>query len=156
MQKKINKNYFSLVVLLAFTVVLTLFISNLYLSRNKLVSEFYEYSNKITTEEFNSYMTENSDAIIYISDKYDLTNAKFEEKFRDKIDNLNIKNKMVYIEKSEIDKQFIDNLEKKYKNNIEISDYPIVLVIVDNKIIKSVNVNNETDVDNFINYEVFE
>ena len=47
-----KKNYYILVVLLVVTVGLTLLLSNLYVNKEKMVSNFYEYSNKITSEEF--------------------------------------------------------------------------------------------------------
>ena len=68
-----KKNYIILVVLLAVTAFLTLFLSNIYKNKEKLTSNFYEYANKITPESFDEFMTENEDVIIYIGDKYDLT-----------------------------------------------------------------------------------
>ena len=52
------------------------------------MSNFYEYSNKIKPQEFDEYMTENSDFMIYISDKYDLTYEEFENNFKDKIEKI--------------------------------------------------------------------
>ncbi len=156
MYKQINKNYIYLVILIVLTLFLTLLMSHIYLSKNKLVSEFYEYSNKITVNEFDSYITENSETLIYISDKFDLTNEKFEERFKNKIESLNIKGNVVYIDKNEINDEFINSLHDKYNINIDESKFPLVLIIVEGKITKNIYVNNDTDVDNFINYEVFQ
>ena len=41
------KNYILFAVLLVVTVFLTFFLSSLYKSRNNVVSDFYEYCNKI-------------------------------------------------------------------------------------------------------------
>ena len=42
-----KKNYYILVVILSVTVLLTLCLSYVYKNKEKLVSNFYEYSNKI-------------------------------------------------------------------------------------------------------------
>ena len=83
-----KKNYIILVVLLAVTAFLTLFLSNIYKNKEKLTSNFYEYANKITPESFDEFMTENEDVIIYIGDKYDLTLETVEKELSEKIDKI--------------------------------------------------------------------
>lgn len=156
MRKIPSKNYIILVVLLVVTVFLTLLLANIYTSKNKLTSSFYEYSNKISIDEFEQYLVENPDAIVYISDKYDLTHETFEEKFKEKIDNLNLKKNLVFINKEEIDRDFIKKLNNNYKINIDINTTPIILVTVDKKIVKSIYVDKNSNVDTFIDYEIFE
>ena len=151
-----KKNYYILVVLLAVTVLLTLSLSNIYINREKIVADFYEYSNKITPEEFDEFMIENSDVIIYISDKYDLTNETFEKEFENKIDELNLKHNLIYIDKKNIDKNFLNKLKKSYNINVNLEGTPIVIAIVDNKVIKNISINNDSNVETLIEYEVFE
>lgn len=151
-----KKNYYILVVLLVVTILLTLSLSYVYRNKEKLVSNFYEYSNKIKPQEFDEYMIENSDFIIYISDKYDLTYEEFENKFKEKLEKLNLKSNLIYIDKNDINKEFLNKLKKEYNINIEIKDTPIVIVVVDNKVIKNVSVDIDSDVDTLIEYEVFE
>lgn len=151
-----KKNYYILIVLLVVTILLTLMLSNLYLNREKLVSSFYEYSNKIAPKEFDQFMTENSDVIIYISDKYDLTNETFESKLEKKLDDLNLKHNFIFIDKNDINKKFINKLKKTYGINIDIDKTPIVIVIVDEQIAKNISVTSDSDVDTLIDFEVFE
>ena len=151
-----KKNYYILVVLLAVTILLTLSLSYVYRNKEKLVSNFYEYSSKIKPQEFDEYMTENSDFMIYISDKYDLTYEEFENNFKDKIEKLNLKNNLIYMDKNDINKEFLNKLKKEYNINIEIKDKPIVIVVIDNKVIKKVSVDIDSNVDALIEYEVFE
>ena len=120
------------------------------------MSDFYEYSNKITPEEFDEFMIENSDVIIYISDKYDLTNETFEKEFENKIDELNLKHNLIYIDKKNIDKNFLNKLKKSYNINVNLEETPIVIAIVDNKVIKNISINNDSNVETLIEYEVFE
>lgn len=147
------KNYIILLVLIIMTVFLTFLLSNIYTSKNKLVSDFYEYSNKITVEEFDEYIIENSEVIIYISDKYDLTYKDFEKNFQKKLDNLALKNKLVFIDKSEIDKKFINKLSNDYKINLDIQRTPIIIVITDNVAIEQKYIDNKTEISTLINYE---
>ena len=156
MNKKLKRNYIILIILLAVTVFLTFFFANIYKSKGNLVSGFYEYSNKITIEEFDEYMTENTDAIIYISDKYDLTHETFEENFKEKINELNLKNKIVFVDKNEINDKFISNLKINYGISIDLSKTPLVIVIVDKNVLQCVYIDNYSNVDDFIDYEAFE
>ena len=151
-----KKNYYILVVLLAVTILLTLSLSYVYRNKEKLVSNFYEYSNKIKPQEFDEYMTENSDFIIYITDNYDITYEEFENNFKDKIERLNLKNNLIYMDKNDINKEFLNKLKKEYNINIELKDKPIVIVVIDNKVIKKVSVDLDSNVDALIEYEVVE
>lgn len=150
-----KKNYYILVVLLVVTAILTLLLSNVYLNKEKMVSHFYEYSNKIKPEEFDEYMTENSDLIIYISDKYDLSHETFENKFKNKINHLNLKENLIYLDKNEIDKDFLNHLKKKYNINIETNRTPLIIIVIEKKVIKNIAITNESDVETIIEYEVF-
>lgn len=150
-----RKNYYILALLLIVTVIVTLALSNLYLNKEKEVSQFFEYSNKITRKEFDEFMSENSDVLIYVSDKYDLTNKKLESKIEDKLNDMNLKQKLIYIDKSEINKDFSKKLKKEYKIDIDLNKLPILIVIVDNSVMKNVSLSNSTDIDSLIEYEVF-
>ena len=156
MKKIFNKNYILLLILLVLTVFITLLLSNIYLSKNKLTSEFYQYSNKIGVNELEEYIIENSDTIIYISDKYDLTNEIFEKKFIQKINEKNLKSNLIYIDVNDIDKNSVVNLKKKYNINLDLSNFPVIIVLIDKTVVKNVHVDNYSNVDEIINYEVFE
>jgi hypothetical protein len=156
MKKIPQKNYYILAVLIFLTILLTLSLANVYINKDKYVSNFYKYSNKITYEEFDEYVSENFDLIIYISDKYDLSHERFENNFKDKLNDLNLKNKLVYIDKGELNKKFLKKLKNEYGINIDINKLPTIVVIVDSKVIKNVVVAPNSDVDTIIKYEVFE
>lgn len=156
MKKIPIKNYYILAVLLAVTILLTLLLSNIYLNKEQLVSEFYNYSNKITVDEFDECMMENPDLIIYISDKYDLTYETFEKKLQSKINNLNLKDKLIYIDKSEMNDKFLNKINKTYGISVDLKKVPVIVTIVDNKMIKSVNVKQDSDAETIIEYEAFE
>lgn len=150
-----KKNYIILVVLLAVTAFLPLFLSNIYKNKEKLTSSFYEYANKITPESFDEFLTENEDIIIYIGDKYDLSFEKVEKTLEQKINELNIRHSLIYIDKSYVDKKFIKKL-KGYNINMDIDKLPIVVVIIEKEVLKNVSINSNTDIDSLIDDEAFE
>lgn len=155
MKKMPNKNYVILMILLIITVFLVFMARNIYLSKNKVVSKFYEYSNKITRDEFDVYMVENTDAIIYIADKYDLTYEKFENEFKSIIDSQNLKDRVVYIDKSEINDSFVKHLKKEYKIEVDMQKLPVVIEVIDKTNIKTIYIDQTTSASEFINYEEF-
>lgn len=156
MKKIDNKNYVILVVLLAGTIFLTLLLSTLYNARDSFVSKIYQTSNKITVSEFDQFMIENSDSIIYISDKYDLSHGTIEEKLQKELNEFNLTEKFVFLDKSEIDNKFIKKLKDKYSININLDKYPILISVVDKENIKIMYIDNNKNINKFIDYEVFE
>ena len=156
MKKIPQKNYFILIILLLVTIIITLSLASVYKNKDKFVSNFYEYANKIDSSEFNEYVTENSDLIIYISDKYDLSKESFENKFKNKLDELNLKDKLVFIEKSSIDTKILNNIQEKYKLKIDIKKLPIIIVLIDRKVVKSVYIKTESNAETVIEYGAFE
>lgn len=156
MKKIDTKNYLFLLLLLVGTVFITLIAANIYSSKNKLTSQFYESSKKITANEFSEYVIENPDTIIYISDKYDLTNETFEEKFKLKLEQLNLVDKFVFLDKDEFNETFLLDLNKEYKMDIDLEKTPVILVIIDKMVANIVYVDKYSNSETIINYGVFE
>ena len=147
------RNYIIACILLVLTVVITLFLSNLYTNRLKPVSDFYNYSNKITAKEFDVFITENPDSIVYLDSKYDLDNDSFEAKLKNKIEHLNIKEKFVYIN---VNNKLINNINKKYKVKIDINKIPVAITFVDGNIYRYEYIANGSEPENVIDFGVFE
>ncbi len=154
MKKIPTKNYVILAVLILVTVLLTLFLASLYKNSEAISSNFYNYSNKITASEFKEYMLENDDAIIYLADKVVLTHESFENSLQEKIDSYGLKNKLVYIDKKEITDKFIKEFNDEYNTVIDKKQLPIIIFIVDNKIVNITYINSDTKVDSLIDFEV--
>ena len=153
MEKNIKKNYIILIILLLVTFSVTLIFSRIYLNRNKEYSLFYKESNKITSNEIEEVSIEEQDVIYYIADKYDLDNADFELKLKSKLEEKNLLNKLVYID---TEKSLIKKFKNIYKLNIKIDNCPIIVFIVDKKVVKTIYVNEDQDIDNYIDYGVYE
>ena len=153
MVQKSKNNYIVLSILLVSTFLLTILISKLYLNRTKEESLFYKESNKITAKEIEQISMENTDIIYYISNKNDLSNAKFEKKFKSKLESKNLLEKLIYVDTK---KSIIKRFKKEYKLNLKVENYPIIVFVVDNKVLKIIYVSENSDVDNFIDYGVYE
>ena len=151
-----KKNYIILVVLLAVTVLLTFVFSNFYKNKEKSESKFYQYANNISSDSFSQYVLESSDLIVYMADKYDLSYSKFEKKFIKKIDEYNMKNKLVYIDKEELDNKFIKELETNYGIKLNVKNLPIVLIISNNTVKDVIYVKSNSTIDKVIDFEAFE
>lgn len=151
-----KKNYIYLAVLLAATVGLTFLLSSIYNKEVNSVSYSYEKLNKITSDEFEEYMIENPDAIVYISDKNDLNKNKFEKKFVKKLENLNLLENTIYIEKDEINNKFKELLKTNYDYKLDEKKLPTIIVIDSGSVVQSVVVEKNSNVETIINYGVFE
>lgn len=151
-----KKNYIYLAVLLAATVGLTFLLSSIYSKEVNSVSYSYENLNKITSDEFEEYMMENPETIVYIYDKNDLSNNKFEKKFVKKLENLNLLENTIYIEKNEINNKFKELLKTNYDYKLDEKKLPTIIVIDSGSVVQSVVVDKKSNVDTIIDYGVFE
>jgi len=151
-----KKNYIYLIILILCTIFLTLFLSSLYRKETVQVSYAYENLNKITSTEFEEYLLENPDAIIYIGDKTNIKNNKIEKKIINKIIKLNLLEKAIYIEREDIVNSFEKILKEKYNYTYEEKNFPIMLLIVDGELSQKTLINKQTNINNVIDYGVFE
>lgn len=151
-----KKNYIYMAVLLVATVGLTFLLSSIYNKEVNFVSHSYEKLNKITSAEFEEYMIENPDTIVYVSDKNDLNKNKFEKKFVKKLENLNLLENTIYIEKDEINNKFKDLLKTNYDYRLDEKNLPTIIVIDSGSVVQSVVVEKTSNVDTIIDYGVFE
>lgn len=154
MRKVPLKNYIILVVVFILVFLLTIALANLYNNQGKKIeTNFFEFYNKIDMRDFNQYIIENPDAIIYISDRYDKSTSKFESKLKKYIQKNNLYDYVICIDKNNIDNS--DKI-KILDQKIDFSSYPIVIVVNDGKIvnISYVDINN-FDISRIIDYKVF-
>ena len=151
-----NKKMIYLIILVVATVIVTLLLADIYKKETIKTSYAYENFNKITANEFDEYMMEHTDTIIYIADKNNLKYNKFDKKFLSKIEKLNLLENTIYIEKDEITKSIVKKLKENYSFEYNEKELPIIIVVSDNEIVETVVVNTDSKVDTIINYEVYE
>lgn len=151
-----RKNYIYVLVLVICTVILTLIICNIYTNKKKDESEFYKGVNSITSDEFKDFVTEKSDLIIYIydknSDKYELV----EKRLLNLLSEKNLNDRFAYLDKSYLTDDFIDYLNKNYSIDLVYADKPIILVILENNVLNVISLEEDTDINNVVDFGVFE
>ena len=151
-----KKNYIYLLILVTCTIVLTLFLSSLYKNKVSETSYFYEKLNKITATEFEEYIIENPDTIIYIADKNNLKYNKFEKKLFNNFEKLGLLENVIYLEKKEITKTLKQIFKEKHSYEYNEKELPIIIVVVDGNLIQRSVVGENSQVDTIIDYGVFE
>lgn len=150
-----KKNYLYLVLLIFVTVILTLVFASLYKGKVSGTSYSYENLNKITALEFDEYMIENPDTIIYLADKTNLDYNKFDKKFIAKLKSLNLLENVIYIEKEEITVSLQTKISERYLYKYNENDLPAIIVVDDGKVIQISRINDYSSADTIIDYEVF-
>jgi len=151
-----KKNYIYLLILLVATVFVTLLLSNLYKKEVNGISYSYDKLNKIIATEFEEYIIEHPDTIIYIADKTNLDNNKFEKKFVNKLEKLGLIENAIYIEKKEINSDLEKKLKENYSYKYSEEKLPVIIVINDGKLIQTSVVDKSSIADTIIDYGVFE
>lgn len=151
-----NKKMIYLIILVVATVIVTLLLADIYKKETIKTSYAYENFNKITANEFDEYMMEHTDTIIYIADKNNLKYNKFDKKFLSKIEKLNLLENTIYIEKDEITKSIVKKLKENYSYEYKEKELPIIIVVSDNEVVQTSIVHTDSKVDTIINYEVYE
>ena len=155
MKKIPFKNYLFLVLIVAATVFITFVGANLYKESKRVESEFYKYANTISSKEFDAYVTEYPNSIIYIYDKYSHAYDGFEADLKSVIEENYLKNNVVYIDKRELNKRFIAELKEDYSTEIKYDNKPIIIIVSDKEIVSVINIDENSEADS-INLGVFE
>lgn len=133
------KNYIILVGTIIVTILLCLYITQWYkkaeessIKEGVLAQELPQ----VTIEEFQNYVTENPNTILYVSISTDEKIKRFEKKIYEFIIDENIRNHFIYIDASKLDiNTFAETL--KEKSNIKKATYtniPNIYIFKDGKI----------------------
>lgn len=136
MKKIPVKNYFILLIIVILVAILTIILTNIYNNQLRKTSIMYNYLSEIKKNDIDTYLTEKPNIILYISDKYDITNNKIEEKLQNEIIKYNAKDYIVFLNINTKNIKFIDKLNKKYNGKIE-KKLPVLVVIEDSQIQKT-------------------
>lgn len=126
-----SKNYLYLIAILLGTIFLLMYIYKWYdtYRESKLYTSIMNnYLTVINYNELSNYITENKNAIIYVSILGDERINKFENSFKNTIERNNLKNTMLYLD---ITNENIDNV----KNNLEIeTELPCIVVYTNGEV----------------------
>lgn len=112
-----KKNYIILSVIVIITIILTFICRNAYIEykkANEKNSVMANYLVVVNDEEFNNYVLENQNAIIYFSNSKDEEKNEFEEKLKKIISQLGIENQMVFLNNKNMNEKSFSKIKNKY------------------------------------------
>lgn len=136
MRKIPKKNYLIMFIIVVLVALITIILTNIYNNSYKTTSTMYNYLSEIKKNDLDTYLIEKPNIILYIADKYDLSNNYIEAKLQKEIIKYNAKDYFVYLNINENNIEFIDNLNKKYNGSIS-KQLPVLVVIEEGQIIKT-------------------
>lgn len=134
MRKIPKKNYIIVIIMFCAVIVLTLSGARFYNNSIKETSTLYNYIKSITKEELDQYLSENPSTVLYISDKYNLSNNAEEELLKSKIVEFNLYNNFIYMDKTQFDLEFVKKFNNTYKIKLDINKLPIIIIYSDSYI----------------------
>lgn len=153
MKKISHKNYLIFILIIIFTVLITLYLSYIYSDKTTELSKVYKNSNIITYKDFDVYISENSNTIIYIGDKTDLSYKEFDNELLNIIESKNLNDYFVYIDANS---KIINKINRDYQLLLSIKDIPYIIVLSDSKIAEYKKIEHNSNAKTIINYGVFE
>lgn len=153
------KNYIilGLVVLLTLGLVYYFYLWYITYEESKLNETIMDrYLEVINYNELNDYIIENRNAMIYTSVLEDNNIRKFEIKFKNIVVKNALKDKILYMDMTDIfkDKIKYTELRNSYQvNNYNITNVPCILVFKDAKLVDIYSIkDNDYNTDNVLNY----
>lgn len=140
-KKKPLKNYIIYFTLIIITILFTFLLSNKYENLKNLEKEnsvMKQFLTSLNEKEFENYIAENNNAIIYMASGTDETIKDFEEKFKEMLIDYDLQSQIIYIDLDNVDQSFLLNLQNNYfkesLGNISLYKYPNILILENGKI----------------------
>lgn len=145
-----KRNYIIFLVLVICTVALTLLFRYWYNTmqdlnrKDTIMSQFLVGVNQ---KEFENYVVENNNVIIYLASSKDESLNAFETRLKEFVIEYGLENQMIFIDLENIEDEFLINLKSKYfldnLKNIELENYTNIMIMENGKI-TAILYNKET------------
>lgn len=135
--KKIPKqNYFKLGSLVLITVLVVLVLFTIFNNKEENKIPLIRGTlPEITTDDIDNYISEHDEIIMYIGVANDKDCRELEEQLIDYINQNNLKEKIIYLNISDINQNdFINDFNNKYSIKLKLKKYPAVVLINQGKI----------------------
>lgn len=129
-----KKNYVIFILMLIVVVIITFLGVRVYNDNIKTASVLYKYLKIIKSDELDLYLNENPSTVIYISNRYDASKEQLEKKLKSKIIDLNLYENFIYLDKEELNVDFVNNFNKQNRTSITVDKMPILIIFNDNKV----------------------
>ena len=154
MKNKISKNYIILALVLIITAVIAIYFFKWYRTYqdsklNTMILD--EYMQVIRYNELEDYLTENKDAVIYVSKLKNQEIRTFEKKFKNIVLKNNLSNKILYLNVTDENNSNF-KVENITKNN-SIKELPLIVVYRDGNLYNIYNIKeNNYNLNLLINF----
>lgn len=147
-----KKNYAIMTIIVLGIIIVTILLAQIYNNSFRKTSIMYNYLSEIKKGDIDTYLTEKPNIILYITDKYDISNDNIEQKIKNKIIKYNIKDYFVFLDLNQQNLNYIEYLNEKYDGTLK-NKIPMIIIFEEGKI-KNVyyeleNINFEQIVEDF-------
>ena len=150
LRKISSKNYIILIIIFIITLGLVFGLRNWYLSYKDYqltIPILKGKINEVTDAELDSFLTENTDAIMYIEVSEEANSRAIAKDLYKVIKNRNLTERTVYLNLSSNSnrEKFLNDFSKKYIDNGKITNYPALILFNDGKVQAFVSKSNNQD-----------
>lgn len=145
MRKVPLKNYFILALVVILSGIIVYVLATVYTNKKRYdekENHVLSFLKEIYVDDFENFIIENPDIIIYINRSDNSKNKKLEKKLKKDIIKRNYEQDIIYIDSSEMSNNFIDVLNNYIDSKLNI--IPNVLIIKDGKIGNVMYINSNT------------
>lgn len=156
MKKIPLSNYFKLGIIVVAVVVLAFVCRHWYINKTN-----YELNipiinktliNEVNSNEIYNYILENENSVIYMGVASDIVCREFEDKFDDVILNMNLTNKITYLNISNLKNRnkFIKEFNEYFNSNV--NTYPSIIVFREGEVKDIITITSETSINQVIDF----
>jgi len=153
MRKIPLKNYFILALVVILSGIIVYFLGNFYINKKRYdekENHVLSFLKEIYVDDFENFIIENPDTIIYINRIDNSKNKKLEKKLKKEIIERNYEQDIIYIDSTEISSNFVDVLNNHIDNKLNI--IPNVIIVKDGKICNVMYINSNTKYSEIIDF----
>lgn len=150
MKKIPLKNYIALGFIFILTIGILLYLVNFYNSKKEYENSTNDRMNflkEITADDFNNYITENLDFILYTSNSEDENIIKLEKNLKNKLIKKEYINQMIYLNLKNAPIDLMETLNNHFSETLKLDEHssiPNVLIVQDGLIIQTLYVDINT------------
>ncbi len=142
-----KKNYLLLIILFVVTAGIVFFARDIYNSRTtkQYTSVMNSFLTEIKLDDLNGYTLENSQVVIFISDKSTSSFEELEIEYKKIITEHNLQPLFVYLDVNNTSN--LDLFNQKYDVQLKLEELPILVIIMDGKVTDTYLSSNFNEVD---------
>jgi hypothetical protein len=143
-----KKNYIIAIIIVIITVLVACYLANYFMKHQQYENEtngILSFLSEVKAEELDSYITENRDVMIYLSNS-DIDNSDIQKKVKKVIKKNDYKKDIIYLNAKNLDEDFYVSFASKYfSENLENTNIIVdsLLIIKDGSVNTIVNLDED-------------